>query len=203
MLNKKPRVLIVDDEQVVCDLLRDELTERGYLCTTVLSGDDALARLATEDFDVSLLDIRLPGMSGMEVLSKLRSECPGTVAIMLTAVNDIDTAVEAMKLGASDYIVKPFDLDRVDTSVRTALENKKAVQKYSEMDAIARGLEAKYELLSGSSYIVTHKTIEIAQQLDIADQEIQGWVDARARLDFERNRIIASSLNKVKQSTPA
>ncbi len=198
MLNRKPGVLIVDDEQVVCDLLHDELTEKGYLCTTVLRGDDALSKLATEDFDVVLLDIRLPGMSGMEVLHEIWLNHSDTATIMITAINDVDTAVEVMKLGASDYIVKPFDLDRVGTSIRTALETKKAAPKSSEMDAIARGVEAKCELLSGSSYMVTHKTIEIAQQLGIADEEIQGWVDARTRLDFERNRIIASSLNKVK-----
>lgn len=62
MVDKKPKVLVVDDEQVVCDLLYSELFERGYLCTTVLSGDDALAKLATQHFDVVLLDIRLPGM---------------------------------------------------------------------------------------------------------------------------------------------
>ena len=152
---------------------------------------------------MGLLDIRLPGTSGTEVLREIWLNHGDMATIMVTAVNDIDTVVLAMRWGASDYIAKPFDLDRVDTSIRTALETKKAAKKPSEMDAIARGLEAKYELLSGSSYMVTHKTIEIAQQLGIADEEIQGWVDARARLDFERNRIIASSLNKVKQSTLA
>ncbi len=122
MVSKKPNVLIVDDEQVVCDLLHDELSERGYLCTTVLSGDDALGKLAKQDFDVVLLDIRLPGMSGMEVLREIWLNHGNTATIMITAVNDVDTAVEAMKLGASDYIVKPFDLDRVNTSIRAALK---------------------------------------------------------------------------------
>jgi len=71
MVDKKSRVLVVDDEQVVCDLLYDELSERGYLCTTVLDGSSALAKLATEDFDVVLLDIRPPGTSGMEVLREI------------------------------------------------------------------------------------------------------------------------------------
>ena len=188
MLNKKPRVLIVDDEQVVCNLLHDELTERGYLCTTVLSGDDALARLATEDFDVGLLDIRLPGMSGMEVLSKLRSECPGTVAIMITAVNDIDTAVEAMKLGASDYIVKPFDLDKVDESIHAALEAKRTAYKdITEMDAIASGIEARLDPSSIYSKMVTEKTIEVAKKLGIAEAEIQRWVAAKVRPKSRKN----------------
>ncbi len=201
MLNKQPGVLIVDDEQVVCDLLCDELSEQGYLCTTALDGYDALAKLATQDFDVVLLDIKLPGISGIEVLRKVQSGHPSTVAIMITAVNDVDTAVEAMKLGALDYIVKPFDLDSVDTSIRTVLEAKQTMEESSsEMNAIARGVEAEYELLTGYSHIVTHRTIDIALELGIADEEIQEWADARARLDFERNRVIASLLNKLQRS---
>ncbi len=132
MVSKKPSILIVDDEQVVCDVLYEELTERGYLCTAVLTGNDALAKLDTEDFDVVLLDIRLPGISGLEVLTKIRSNHRSTAAIMVTAVNDVGTAVVAMKLGALDYIVKPFDLDRVATGIRTALETKKSLIEYEE-----------------------------------------------------------------------
>lgn len=85
---------------MVCDLLREELSERGYLCTTVLRGDEALAKLAEQHFQVVLLDIRLPGMSGMEVLREIWLNHGNTATIMITAVNDVDTAVAAMKLGA-------------------------------------------------------------------------------------------------------
>ena len=200
MLNRKPGVLIVDDEQVVCDLLHDELTEKDYLCTTALDGNDALAKLAIEDFDVVLLDIRLPGMSGMEVLWEIWLNHSDTATIMITAINDVDTAVEAMKWGASDYIVKPFDLDRVGTSISTALENEKAAPKSSEMDAIARGVEAKFDPLLTLSRGVTIRTIEIAQRLGIAEEEIQEWAEAKAKLDSEISRVVKSSLNKLEQS---
>ena len=203
MVYQKPSILIVDDEEVVCNLLYRDLSERGYLCATAFDSDGAFTKLAAQDFDVVLLDIRLPGMSGMEVLSKLRSGYPGTAIIMITAVNDIDTAVEAMRLGASDYLVKPFDLDKLNISIRTVADTRQAMgASSSEMDAIACGVEAKHELLTGSSYIVTQKTIDIARQLGIPDEEIQDWVDARARLDFERNRAIASSVNKAEQGSP-
>ena len=200
MLNRKPRVLIVDDEQVVCDLLHDELTEKDYLCTTALDGNDALAKLAIEDFDVVLLDIRLPGMSGMEVLREIWLNHSDTATIMITAINDVDTAVEAMKWGASDYIVKPFDLDRVGTSISTALENEKAAPKSSEMDAIARGVEAKFDPLLTLSREVTARTIEIAQRLGIAEEEIQEWAEAKAKLDSDISRVVKSSLNKLERS---
>ena len=132
------RVLIVDDEQVVCDLLSEELTERGYLCTAVLSGQEALAKTKEEHFDLVLLDVRLPGMSGMEVLRKLSEERPSFPVIMITALNDASTAVEAMKLGAYDYIVKPFDLGQVESCMRRALKQRGAKSRTLDMEAIAR-----------------------------------------------------------------
>ena len=196
MGKKKPRVLIVDDEQVVCDLLHEELSERGYLCTTVLSGDDALSKLATEDFEVVLLDIRLPGMSGMEVLREIWLNHSDAATIMITAVNDVDTAVLAMKWGAADYIVKPFDLDRATTSIRTTLETKPAAKKSSQMDAIALGVEAKFDPFSSYSKVVTKRAIEIARQLGIAEEEMQQWSAAKAKLDAERERLLKSELDK-------
>ena len=201
MVDKKPSVLIVDDEQVVCDVLYDELSERSYQCTTVLNGSDALEKMAAQDFDLVLLDIRLPGMSGMEVLRELWLNYHNTAVIMITAVSDVDTAVEAMKLGASDYVVKPLDLDRLHTSVRIALGTKPATDKSSaEMDAIARGVEAKLDPLSSYSKTVTQRTIDIARHFDIPEEEIQKWAAAKARLDSEKNRQFKSSLNKFKRS---
>lgn len=122
-------MLIVDDEQSVCHLLCSELDEHGYVCTPAKSGNDALNILAAQDFDVALLDIRMPGISGMDLLKKMRLNHSHVAAIMLTAVNDVSTAVEAMKLGAMDYIVKPFDLDKVVATIRATLQTKKVFSK--------------------------------------------------------------------------
>ncbi len=126
---KQPRVIIVDDEQVVRDLLSHDLGDYGYLCTTACGGDDALTKLATEDFEVMLLDLKLPGMSGMEVLEWINSQQLGTAVIMITVVDDSETVTQAMKLGASAYIVKPFDLDRVNTSINTVLKYQETVRR--------------------------------------------------------------------------
>ena len=221
MVCSQLRVMIVDDQQVVCDVLSDELHERGYLCDVAFDGNEALAKLRKHDFDLVLLDIKLPGMSGMEVLAKIRSNHSNTTTVMITAVNNVDTAVEAMKLGASDYIVKPFDLDKVDTSIRTALETKKWEKRDCEparcvrgiegnkqatggflkqMDAIARGVEIGYDLVTGYSIIVMYTTIRIARQFHIPEKQIQRWAAARAKLDSERNGVIKSTLNKLERS---
>ena len=140
MIYEKPSVLIVDDEKVVCDLLNAELEDRGYSCATVYNGNQALSELATQYFHVVLLDIRLPGISGIEVLKEILANYDDAATIMITAMNDVNTAVEAMKLGAADYIVKPFELGRIISSIDTVLENKESLHRTStEMDAIAFG----------------------------------------------------------------
>jgi len=210
LVYKKSSVLIVDDEQVVCGVLCDALTEQGYLCAIALSGNDALSKLVTQDFDVVLLDIRLPGISGIEVLREIRFNHPHTVAIMITAISDAKTAVEAMKLGASDYIVKPFDPDVVSTSIRRLLEYKERSSESrdepntrdlsSRMNAIAYGVEAKLDLLGGYSHGVIQGTIEVAQHLGIAEEEIQEWVRAREMQNSERRQAIQSLQEKVERS---
>jgi len=194
MVNKRLSILIVDDEQVVCDLLHDELSERGYLCTTALDGNAALAKLATKDFDAVLLDIRLPGMSGMEVLRKALLDHHNTVTIMVTAINDVETAVEAMKLGASDYIVKPFDMDTVDMSIRTALETRSTTGKrLSEMDSIASGVEVLLDPFLSYSKMVTQRTVDIARRLGISEKEIERWSVEKASLDLKKDAVVATS----------
>jgi len=210
MVQKKTAVLIVDDEQTLCDVLSDQLTEAGYLCATASNGNDALSKLMTQDFDVALLDIRLPGISGMQVLREIRSNYRHTEAIMITAVDDAKTAIEAMKLGAADYIVKPFDPDRIDASIRTLLERKErsserkgkqTAKRFSNrMDAIAYGVEAKIDLLSGHSQIVTQRAIEVARDLGIPEEEIREWAATRIMEDLERRRKIESLRDKVERS---
>ena len=195
----KPSLLIVDDEQVVCDVLHDELTERGYLCTTVLNGDDALAKLAAEGFDVVLLDIRLSGMSGMEVLHEIWLHHRDTATIMITAINDVDTAVEAIKYGATDYIVKPFDLDRVHTSICVALWSQQgngATKASARMDAVALGVEARLDPFFTMSRIVSKRTIEVARQLGVAEEAIQQWEEAKQKFDSKRDTLIKLEQSK-------
>jgi CheY-like chemotaxis protein len=223
MISSKPKVLIVDDEQVVCDLLSDELHEQGYLCSIALGGTEALAKLAAEDFDVVLLDVRLPDISGIEVLTKMRLKHPHIAAVMVTAVNSIDTAVKATKLGASDYIVKPFSLDRVDASIRTILESKTRPsdngkretgccvadeeadeqatnESYRLMNAIACGVEARLNSFLGYSKIVTQESVGIAWQLGVHEEEIKRWAAIRSKHDAERNKAIESLLDKLARS---
>jgi len=122
MADEKIKVLVVDDEETVRVLFQRILQAAGYNVIIAANGKDALSVIEDDDIDVVLLDIRMPGLSGIDVLGKIRTDRPDICVIMVTAVAIVQTAVEAMKLGAVDYIIKPFDQNEVLRKIRQAIE---------------------------------------------------------------------------------
>ena len=116
MLTKK-RVLVVDDENSVREALSRWLNIQGYLCTTAADGEEALALLDEESFDAVVCDIRLPGISGLEVLDEVKRRHPSTLVIMATAVDDTATKLRARETGADAYLVKPFRLEELGSAL--------------------------------------------------------------------------------------
>jgi len=104
----KPRILIVDDEPDICKALEFLLKREDYTVGSVNSGEDAIERLKTESFDVVITDLKMGKTDGMGVLEKAKELSPDTSVIIMTAFASIESAVDAMKRGAVDYIVKPF-----------------------------------------------------------------------------------------------
>src|SRR4030043_123196 len=121
----KGTILIVDDEESIRNILSRRLQEEDYSCEVAADGKEALWKVFVRDFDLVLMDIKMPGISGMEVLPQIVTNHPDTCVIMMTATVDTETAVEAMKLGAYDYVTKPFDLDDLSMRMGKALEKKK------------------------------------------------------------------------------
>jgi len=119
-----PRILVVDDEMIVCESCKRILEEEGYEVETALSGKEAFEKMKTNPFDIVITDLKMPGIDGMEVLSTFRKEYPDSIIIMITGFSTVETAVEAMKLGAFDYIPKPFTPDEVSIVVKKAIEKK-------------------------------------------------------------------------------
>jgi two-component system, NtrC family, response regulator AtoC len=111
------RVLVVDDEPDVLDLLDEFLTGKGYEVSTAQGGSEALRKAKAERPHAILLDIRMPDMSGLEVLRRVRAADREVGVIMITAVNEEETGREALKLGAFDYLVKPLDLAYLERSL--------------------------------------------------------------------------------------
>ena len=127
MTEELRRVLVVDDEETVRNLLKRVLEESGYSVVTAANGQEALDKMSQLNIGVVLLDIKMPGISGMEVLQQLTADWFDTCVIMVTSVADAQTAVEAMKLGAYDYITKPFKRDNLVLTMQRAIERRNLV----------------------------------------------------------------------------
>ena len=119
---RKHKILVVDDEHLIRWSLEQNLKKQGYEVLTAGSGEDALRLLREEMPDLILLDIQLPGINGMEVLEKIKEMDEEVIVIMVTALGVLETAVKAMRLGAYDYLNKPFNLDELAIVIKKALE---------------------------------------------------------------------------------
>ena len=119
-----PRILVVDDEAIVCESCARILLEEGYEVECTLSGKEAFEKMRANPFDVVITDLKMPGVDGMDVLKTLHKDYPDAVIIMITGFSTVETAVEAMKLGAFDYIPKPFTPDEVSIVVKKAIEKR-------------------------------------------------------------------------------
>jgi DNA-binding NtrC family response regulator len=114
-------ILIVDDEPIVRESIRDWLKEAGYLVATAESGEEALKMMETQDFSVLVLDVRLPGKTGINILKEVKALKPDIKSIIITAYPSTELAVESMKLGAVDYLIKPIAPDDLEKLIRETL----------------------------------------------------------------------------------
>ncbi len=126
-MGRKPKVLVVDDELAVRESLGEWLREEGYEVGLAEDGAAALGMLRRDTWDVMLLDLKMPGMSGIDVIIESREVAPETEVIMMTAFATVDTAVLAMKEGAFDYLVKPFNPDEMELQIRKVVAHKEIV----------------------------------------------------------------------------
>jgi DNA-binding NtrC family response regulator len=140
-MSKKPSILVVDDESLMREALNDWLREDGYEVGLAASGDEAIAKAKEKTWQVVLLDLKMPGMDGLETLRRLKEVSPDSEIIMMTAYATIDTAVQAMKEGAFDYLVKPFDPDEIEMQIKKIVAHKELVL---ENILLRRKLEEKY-----------------------------------------------------------
>lgn len=127
------RILIIEDEQLIRWSIRQKFEDRAYVVDDAECGRDAFGVLEEQVYDLIMLDYKLPDMTGLEILRKIRSTDQDVVVIMMTAFSTIESAVEAMKLGAYDYITKPFDMDQLLRTVQKALETTKLRREVREL----------------------------------------------------------------------
>jgi DNA-binding NtrC family response regulator len=131
----KPRILIIEDEKLIRWSLREKFTEEGYIVDEADTGRDGLAKLEQSIFDLVMLDYKLPDITGIDVLRRIREQDGDIVVLMMTAFSNVEDAVEAMRLGAFDYVGKPFKMNELMLTVEKALETtqlKREVRDFRE-----------------------------------------------------------------------
>jgi putative two-component system response regulator len=154
----RSRILIVDDEPEITAILSD-LFEDQYYCTTAGSAEEALEELARNGFELVVSDITMPGMSGLDMIPHVKSMRPNTVVVMISGMQTVESAIGALRVGAFDYVMKPFDLRQVEAVVKRALEHQDLIvakqryedhlqelveQRTAELDQALNSLEDAY-----------------------------------------------------------
>lgn len=184
-------ILVVDDEESIRAIITRRLEAEGYACEVAADGKDALWKAFMKDFDLVLMDVKMPGISGMEALPQMVTNHPDTCVVMMTAVVDTETAVEAMKLGAYDYITKPFDLDDLGMRVEKALERRKLILENRDYQ---RRLESRVKQHSEQ---VQHQPESVEAH---SREQSAPEVAVKSRKEFSKK--IAQIFNKTTTDSP-
>jgi len=133
-MEKPIDILVVDDEEVMRNLLRDVLTDTGYKVETATRGEEAVEKIKQAQFSIIITDLKMPGMSGVEVLRKVKAVNSNTCVIMITAYPSIESVTEAMHEGAYDYIVKPFNIGEINLVLRRATERQRLLHEAGQKE---------------------------------------------------------------------
>ena len=214
------RVLVVDDEEFLRSIVRERLEIAGYFVEEASDGDEALAMLESNGpYNVLLTDIRMPVMDGITLLGEWGKRSPATAGIVMSANAELDTAVHALKMGACDYITKPFNFDVLLITIENALRKKDLERQLDDyranleekvkeqtdvinsmyvrsIDAMIKALEAKDFYTRGHSQRVTLYSMAIAAELGMKGQELEDLHRASVLHDLGKIGVREAVLNK-------
>ncbi|KPL16355.1 MAG: hypothetical protein AMJ92_12950, partial [candidate division Zixibacteria bacterium SM23_81] len=165
MANEK--ILVVDDEESMCNFLSIMLKKEGYQITTALSAKEALKKLDKDTYDVVISDLKMEGMNGLELMDEINKKDAASFVIIMTAFATIESAIEALKKGAFDYITKPFKVDEIKLAVTRALEQRKIRTENVYLKKQLQKKEAFGEIIGKSENIME----VLSQVRKIADSE--------------------------------
>lgn len=175
------RILVVEDERLLCDGIAEDLELEKYTVDRCYDGADAHERLFVEPYDLVILDLNLPGMDGLELLRRIRSEQPELRVLILSARAQLSDKVAGLDLGADDYLTKPFDLEELEARVRTLLR-REFVQRAPlvqagplDLDTVAREISVRGDPLS-----LTPREFAILEQLMLCQGR---WLSQEALME--------------------
>lgn len=196
-VQERPRVLVVDDEKFIRDILADFLGMEGYEVRTAEDGVAALHEMQRHPYDVVISDLKMPKMGGIELLDEIARRTPNVLTVIMTGFGTVETAIDAMKRGAYDYVLKPFKVEEVVHIIQRALEKQRlsaenlrlreAVSLYKVSEAIAASLSLD-EVMATVCDTALH---------EIRADFVSTWLDDGEGGYFERNRVVAPPRSSV------
>ncbi len=225
LLEQQETLLCVDDEPAIRRLLCQKLSREGYLCQEASDAEQTLNMLTAHPIALIILDIKMPGKSGIEILSEVKSGYPDTVVIMATAIIDINVAIQCLKQGAEDYICKPFNLEELSLAVQRALDRRRLqlelreyqqfleekVEEQTEeirkvflgaIEALVSALEAKDRYTGGHSRRVTELALALGNELGLSAKDMEELRWASLLHDIGKIAIDPVIQNKSGKLTP-
>jgi len=187
--SQSPLILVVDDEKIMQDVMRDILEEVGCKVDIEDNGEDALAAAEKNNYDLTFADIRMPKMDGMEFLRNVKKIKPDLGVIMMTGHASVDGAVEAMKLGAFDFITKPFNLEHIKIVTSRAME-RRALKKQAEEGEYYKQLS----LTDGLTELFNHRYFHQLLEIEISRSERKGYKFCLLMVDVDDFKIYNDAL---------
>ena len=158
------RILVVDDDSSLADFLKQFLEELAFYVEVASSGEEALSMINDgADIDIALVDYRLPGMDGLETITRISGLSPGTVTMIITGLPTLDSSIRAMRLGASNYILKPFNLDDLASAIKKAMKEREI---RSEVKKLREKVAALEENSSSTKNISVNESVKSTSSIN-------------------------------------
>jgi response regulator RpfG family c-di-GMP phosphodiesterase len=199
-MDDRPRILVVDDEKVIRDMLADLLDMVGFYVRTADDGTSALDELSRSHFDLVLSDLKMPRMGGIALLDQVAQIAPQAVTVIMTGFGTVETAIDAMKRGAYDYVLKPFKLEEVIHVVRRGIDKKRIVAENMRLKEAVSLYKVSEAIAASLSLDQVLETVAESCLHEVQGDFVSAWLsDGQAGL-FERLRLVSPAFRTVGDS---
>src|SRR5688572_14328295 len=185
--NEKPRVLVVDDEKFIRDILADFLGMEGYVVRTADDGSSAVAELSRARYDMVISDLKMPRMGGLELLKEVARTHPETLTVIMTGFGTVETAIDAMKQGAYDYILKPFKVEEIVHIVQRGLEKQRLAAENLRLREALSLYKVSEAIAASLSLDEVVATLADSARSEVRADVVMTWLDDGEGSYFARN----------------
>src|SRR5689334_3697950 len=188
-MDDRPSILVVDDEKVIRDMLADLLDMEGFHVRTAEDGSSALEELSRAHYDLVLSDLKMPRMGGIALLDQISKVAPQAVTVIMTGFGTVETAIDAMKRGAYDYVLKPFKLEEVVHVVRRGIDKKRMVAENMRLKEAVSLYKVSEAIAASLSLDQVLETVGDSCLNEVQGDLVSTWLDGGDGVFFERQHL--------------